>query len=530
MPASPAPSPRTRSSPRSATSRGSRWAASGRCSRRSRPGDAAAGVVPDRERHQRHGPRELRPAARARAGHPRRGRRPGPPLPRRAARASASRTSSGSTRTSRRSARPRRSCARRPWQLLTTYNTAGAGKAIADRGERGAAAVLSPRAAALFGLEILADEIGDLPGNRTRFLVLARPDAGPLALRPDRRAAPDDAGRRRPQRAGHAARGPAGHRRARPEHAQARIAAEPRACLGVRLLDRPRRGRRRPGDGGGARRARRGHDDAPRPRAPTRPRPRADSVPAGETRIRPAADGSQPHRPRLQVSINHYLRFPLRCTRRSIRRPCAPPSWSAPRPSSSSTASPRPAGREPRPTTAPSRPTSTPRSPTPAIRAPRSPSSAAGTSRTSIRSARPMPRADRSTSETPFVIGSLSKSLTALAVLRLVDAGRLDLDAPVTRYLPGFRTATTDPTPITVRQLLDQTSGLPGSATNLSAPVSTASRPDRLARDGRAGERARHPLRVCQCELCRPGWRHRSGLRPVLRGRDADRSSSSRSA
>ena len=42
----------------------------------------------------------------------------------------------------------------RPWQLLSTYNTAGAGKAIADAGERGAAAVLSPRAAALFGLEV----------------------------------------------------------------------------------------------------------------------------------------------------------------------------------------------------------------------------------------------------------------------------------------------------------------------------------------------------------------------------------------
>jgi len=63
----------------------------------------------------------------------------------------------------------------RPWQLLSTYNTAGAGKAIVESGERGAAAVLSPRAAALFGLEILADDIGDLPGNRTRFLVLARP-------------------------------------------------------------------------------------------------------------------------------------------------------------------------------------------------------------------------------------------------------------------------------------------------------------------------------------------------------------------
>jgi prephenate dehydratase len=72
----------------------------------------------------------------------------------------------------------------RPWQLLTTYNTAGAGKAIADRAERGAAAVLSPRAAALFGLEILADGIGDLPDNMTRFLVLARPDGpAPTLLR-----------------------------------------------------------------------------------------------------------------------------------------------------------------------------------------------------------------------------------------------------------------------------------------------------------------------------------------------------------
>ncbi len=66
---------------------------------------------------------------------------------------------------------------RRPWQILTTYNTAGAGKTIAARAERGAAAVLSPRAAALFGLEVLATDIGDLPGNRTRFLVIARPGA-----------------------------------------------------------------------------------------------------------------------------------------------------------------------------------------------------------------------------------------------------------------------------------------------------------------------------------------------------------------
>ena len=77
------------------------------------------------------------------------------------------------------------------------------------------------------------------------------------------------------------------------------------------------------------------------------------------------------------------------------------------------------------------------------------------------------------TPDIPFVIGSLSKSLTALAVLRLADAGAVELDAPVARYLPGFRTASADPTPITVRDALTQTSGLPGSAIDLSSPVST---------------------------------------------------------
>ena len=75
----------------------------------------------------------------------------------------------------------------RSWQLLTTYNTAGAGKSIVERGERAAAAVLSPRAAGLFGLEVLADEIGDLPGNRTRFVVLARAEGirPPMDLEPE---------------------------------------------------------------------------------------------------------------------------------------------------------------------------------------------------------------------------------------------------------------------------------------------------------------------------------------------------------
>lgn len=71
----------------------------------------------------------------------------------------------------------------RPWTLLTTYNTAGAGRLIADRAERGAAAVLSPRAARIFELEVLVEEIGDEPDNRTRFLVVARRGTMPAGLR-----------------------------------------------------------------------------------------------------------------------------------------------------------------------------------------------------------------------------------------------------------------------------------------------------------------------------------------------------------
>jgi prephenate dehydratase len=62
----------------------------------------------------------------------------------------------------------------RPWTLLAATNTAGSGRMIAERGERAAAAVLSPRAARLFALEVLASDIQAQRANRTRFLVLAR--------------------------------------------------------------------------------------------------------------------------------------------------------------------------------------------------------------------------------------------------------------------------------------------------------------------------------------------------------------------
>jgi CubicO group peptidase (beta-lactamase class C family) len=58
---------------------------------------------------------------------------------------------------------------------------------------------------------------------------------------------------------------------------------------------------------------------------------------------------------------------------------------------------------------------------------------------------------------TQFQLASMSKPLTALAVLQLVQKGKLQLNAQVTRYLPDFPYAN-----ITVQHLLTHTSGLPG--------------------------------------------------------------------
>ena len=62
----------------------------------------------------------------------------------------------------------------REWQVMTTYNTAGAARMIAERREQRAAAVASPRVAELYGLEILAADIQAGEENRTRFAVVRR--------------------------------------------------------------------------------------------------------------------------------------------------------------------------------------------------------------------------------------------------------------------------------------------------------------------------------------------------------------------
>jgi len=65
--------------------------------------------------------------------------------------------------------------------------------------------------------------------------------------------------------------------------------------------------------------------------------------------------------------------------------------------------------------------------------------------------------------ETMYGIGSVSKVLAAAAVMRLVDQGKVDLDAPVAAYVPAFRMRSPAYADITVRMVLDHSSGLPGS-------------------------------------------------------------------
>ncbi len=65
------------------------------------------------------------------------------------------------------------------------------------------------------------------------------------------------------------------------------------------------------------------------------------------------------------------------------------------------------------------------------------------------------------TPDTPFWIGSNTKSMTALAVMQIVEDGLVELDAPIQRYLPEFRVADASASArITVRHLLNQTTGI----------------------------------------------------------------------
>jgi CubicO group peptidase (beta-lactamase class C family) len=69
---------------------------------------------------------------------------------------------------------------------------------------------------------------------------------------------------------------------------------------------------------------------------------------------------------------------------------------------------------------------------------------------------------------TRFRLGSVSKILTAGGIARLVEDGKLDLDAPVQRYVPAFPAK---PWPITTRQLAGHIGGIRHYAKDFAGPL-----------------------------------------------------------
>ncbi len=84
---------------------------------------------------------------------------------------------------------------------------------------------------------------------------------------------------------------------------------------------------------------------------------------------------------------------------------------------------------------------------------------------------------------TQFRIGSSTKMLTAAGLLRLVDRGQVDLDAPMSRYIPGIQFAEPGVADrVTIRDLLQHTSGLPDNSALEESDLYGKPDPDALGR------------------------------------------------
>jgi serine beta-lactamase-like protein LACTB len=64
------------------------------------------------------------------------------------------------------------------------------------------------------------------------------------------------------------------------------------------------------------------------------------------------------------------------------------------------------------------------------------------------------------TAQTVYRVGSVSKLFTDIAIMQLVEQGKLDLDAPITTYLPNFKPKNPFGTAITLRHLMSHRAGL----------------------------------------------------------------------
>ena len=73
------------------------------------------------------------------------------------------------------------------------------------------------------------------------------------------------------------------------------------------------------------------------------------------------------------------------------------------------------------------------------------------------------PAGKKPSATTLYGVGSVSKVVTTIAVMQLVDEGKVSLDAPVARYIPDFAMQSPQYKQITVRMLLNHSAGVPGT-------------------------------------------------------------------
>ncbi len=75
-------------------------------------------------------------------------------------------------------------------------------------------------------------------------------------------------------------------------------------------------------------------------------------------------------------------------------------------------------------------------------------------------------KGNAATADTMYPIASSSKMLVTTAIMKLVDADKISLDEPITKYLPTFKMASPEYKYITVRMLLNHSTGFPGTDEN----------------------------------------------------------------
>src|SRR5216683_2838781 len=64
------------------------------------------------------------------------------------------------------------------------------------------------------------------------------------------------------------------------------------------------------------------------------------------------------------------------------------------------------------------------------------------------------------TAHTVYRVGSVSKLFTDIGIMQMVEAGKINLDAPISQYIPAFHPKNPFATPITLRELMSHQSGL----------------------------------------------------------------------